>query len=257
MTDGVHIERCIMVHGGGCCQKRPWVITNCELIDGKDFVILTKRDTGFSRFVSGTSYGIRDMTYLNDIRALRTEATLAIGQRGDSLFDDGAPTAAARKKQRRQASDLKDRGELPGSVAIQLPAVSAPNGDSAEALELRVKSSLDIGANIAVELTKESMWYIRCAMLASLQPDANKRDKVGCSNVRWRKDRNAFVAKRIDAAGKKEYKTFKVNADADDVDLARADAIDAAKRWTSGEDVADGEEHQELRAPSDLSGDSE
>jgi hypothetical protein len=206
--------------------KVPWVVQDLEIIEGVEFISLVKDDTGFSRFVSGSTRGIFNMTFMNQMKKLRT--TALTGAR-DGAFEDCTPTRWHNEllKQR-----CKDHG-LPDFVEITIPECEH-DGHRVPARRMKVKSSVDDAAALCVELTADNLACIRAGMLASMK-EAKQEDSpdkvINTKAVRWRTDRNAFLAARsCSSEGKLEYKTFKPTGDSD-----KEECMENAYKWARRE----------------------
>jgi hypothetical protein len=206
--------------------KVPWVVQDLEIIEGVEFISLVKDDTGFSRFVSGSTRGIFNMTFMNQMKKLRTTALTGVR---DGAFEDCAPTRWQNEllKQR-----CKDHG-LPDFVEITIPECEH-DGHRVPARRMKVKSSVDDAAALCVELTADNLACIRAGMLASMK-EAKQEDSPGkvinTKAVRWRGERNAFLAARsCSSEGKLEYKTFKLTGDSD-----KEECMEHAYKWARRE----------------------
>ena len=241
MAAPIELTRCLVVNGGGC-GKTPWTLTNTSVVDGREYLSLSKRDFGFARFVAGDTKACRPMTFLDTLRRLRTDASILCCS-GESLFDVQLPQKKRAKSQQRAAClEAARRGDLPATVMVELPAVRVEGEDEVPAISMRVKSSLDPHECVAMEVTVENLTYVRMAMRASCSSSHGRAASI-CAGVRWDKKRQAFIAKRLQPNGKHVFRTFRPDTE-DEVDCAEAQ--DMARRWADGEDVdveeADGED---------------
>ena len=73
---------------------KDWIVTP-ETVDGIDFVEIHMKDSGFSRYVTGTTTGIRGMQFLNELRVMQTTAITAASHtlKLEASIDQGAPIA--------------------------------------------------------------------------------------------------------------------------------------------------------------------
>ena len=224
----VTFERQLVVHGGAC-KKRPWVISSVEVIAGREYVELRKTDTGFSRFVAGAATDVRSYTFLDELRRLRTTATL------QAMLQQSAPAAlfdahevskveakAVRKQTKTEAANILQ-------VDVSLPAISG----FAE-MQMSCKASVSLQTNVAVELTPLNLEYIAAAMRES-SSESKKRNRSEHSRegeskyLRWMPGRKCFVAYRED--DRKRCKTFRPKTQ-EDLDIE--DARSAAMQWAQG-----------------------
>ena len=228
---------------GGGCKRDGWVVTDCELIDGKEFIKLTRGDSGFCRFVSGHSKAMRDMKFMEKLRWLRTQASIELGkppEEGVALFDSSSSkekTDSRRdKKQMKESSkDLHQRGELPLTCKVTLPQVQDENGNVFASREVVVKTCLDPKAVVTMEFKSEALDHVRCLLLTSEAPTSRKGRRSGQQGgVRVRP--NGYVACR-NSGNKCCYKTFRVRHDADEIE--KAEIAEKAQRWVEGEECDD------------------
>jgi hypothetical protein len=208
-------------------MKIPWVIQDSEFIDGIEFIALAKSDTGFSRFVSGSTRGIANMTFLTKMKELRTSATT--GARDGVAFGDVTPSKWATGKLKRRCVD----NGLPEFVEIIIPECTH-GGHQVPARTVKVKATVDDAAALVVELTADNLACIKAGMLhtASIMETTAEQTSSPDKAVRWRGDRQAFLASRSSCSspGKVEYKTFKPTDDSD-----KAECIVQATKWARRE----------------------
>ncbi len=126
----------------------------------------------------------------------------------------------------------KDHG-LPDFVEITIPECEH-DGHRVPARRMKVKSSVDDAVALCVELSADNLACIRAGMLASMKKAKQvvSHDKVGNTKaVKWRGDRNAFLASRsCSSEGKLEYRTFKPTGDSD-----REECMENANKWARRE----------------------
>ena len=103
----VSIDRVVVVRGGAL-KRSPWHISHVESIDDPDlapshreFILLSKSDQGFSRFVTGDPKGLQKLGWLDILKRLRNEACeRAVAEKNSvGLFED-APPPTKRKRAR-------------------------------------------------------------------------------------------------------------------------------------------------------------
>ena len=117
MEPATDIKRCVEIEGGKL-SKLPWTVTE-NVVEGVLMVTLTKTDTGFSRFVSGTNKGIIHTSFLDSLRKIRTEATI---KACEGLFESTDMTRRAKKALKEQ---WKNAGAIPQMVDVVLRAKGA------------------------------------------------------------------------------------------------------------------------------------
>ena len=241
MAEACTIQRAFVVNGGGC-KRDGWVVTDSELIDGTDFIKLSRLDTGFARFVCGNPKGMRDMKFLEQLRWLRTEASMKLGkfesEDSESLFDTSADETKATKKQKKHqmqtSKAMQDRGELPLVCTVTLPEVQVDDGVVIASKIAKVKTCLDPKALVAIEFRSDILDHIRALLLHSEAPSSRKRVKIsGSSGVRWW-PKSGYLACRKNDDDKLVYKTFRVADDADE--LTKAEVAQKAQRWVDGDE---------------------
>ena len=79
MASSVVIKRVVAIE---CDEGMPeWTVKHLEVIEGREYVKLSCRCTGFQRFVGGKLYRsemkVAQMPFLNELAHLRTQATLS------------------------------------------------------------------------------------------------------------------------------------------------------------------------------------
>ena len=198
----VHIQ----IAGG-----KHWMVET-ETVDGVDFVEVHMKDLGFSRFVTGTTTGIRGMQFMSELRTMRNTATASVtGCSPGTEVMESMKSKYVINQMKRQS--IAENG-MPTVVDVHLPAII--HGEThVPARIMKLKASIDEGASIVVELNESNMQYIKMAMIAGgTKPTTKNKPSeptgVTC-NVWWRAERNAFVACRsCSSTAKQMYKTFKV-----------------------------------------------
>ncbi len=196
VMDEIAIQRSVSIKFS---DSKPWVINEIQTLDGIDFVELNKRDNGFARFVTSGGGDITKMPFFDELRQLRTKACCdAIEPPQEQLFGDEGKEPDT-KKFKRMAN------KMPTFVELQLPGFTRQDGREVQPLATKVKSSLVWKDHLAVELTVESLLYIKHAMLKSLE---SERDD-SCKHSYWRKDRKCWIAMKKLDNGKVIRKHFK------------------------------------------------
>lgn len=224
----VRISRCLSVDGGA--SQQPWVIADVETVDGTEFVQLSVGDSGFNRFVTGTSKGLhRKSGFLSKLRELRTKATIKACCKceGEDLF--GA-TAAALKKQRTQSKEVSKRGDTPPVVKVRVPQVEH-DGIVIAAFDMQMKSSLDISCSVRVHAIADNLEYVRLGILSEDTSDRAVKQKTDEEHIRWRHDRSCFLATK-NVEGTCVTKTFRPTGDDE---ASKATALSKAKEWLNEE----------------------
>ena len=241
----IQIKRCICIHFP--VETAPWIIVDTEMIDGHTFIELKRRDSGFCRFIAGKAWRkVPTMSFLNDLQRRRTSETI-LSCLEASLFDDALPTKAAKKRARYDASRKADNGELKPWIALSLPELVGSDGTVVQPCVIKVKPSLKTGEALVVDLSIDTLTYIRKAMLLSQKPDADIYAKK--DGARWRTDRNYWAVSR-EENGTVVPKTFKPKSNAEEDVL---EARDEAIAWSQGflQPLADGADSGEGEGVSD------
>ena len=233
----ITIQRVLMIKGGGC-KRDGWIIGDVEVIDGVDFITLSKKDHGFSRFVSGSVGGIRDMTFLDTFRRLRSEASLAFASGSnpeESLFDAAPVTnRKARKAKRAEVQDLIDKGDANRTVPVELPEIALDDGFLIPGMTVQCKTAINLQDNVVVALTTEMLTYVRHAMNKSFEAQSRKRSASGeAIGVYWKSQKCGWLATRK-SEGKISYKTFRCDKDCNDIE--KEEVRERAIRWSNGDD---------------------
>lgn len=233
---GVRIQQSTLVTGGGA-DKHPWVVKpDCiTTVENKQFVKLSKTDTGFMRFVLGskrTDYS--SVGYLKTLGRIRSDATLKLcgSNQGAQLFDEEAtlPRRAKSRKRAEAAASIDDSKV----VTADMDDIIVDGELQAAACQIQMLPNIDPKACVWLELDAASLMYVRAALLASKtesEGEEKKKDSLP-DGVRFRADRKVYLATRM-RDGKRTSKTFKIN-DIDDDD-EKAKALNDAKAWVDGE----------------------
>ncbi len=196
------IQRSVSIKFG---DSKPWVINDIEAIDGIDFVELNKRDHGLARFVTSGGVGSGKMQFLDELRQLRTSACCdAIQPPTEQLFAGGGGEERDMKKLKRMAN------KMPPFVELQLPGFTGQDGRQVPPFALKVRSSLVWKEHVAVELSVESLHYIKHALLKSQQTDLEEHE--GGKHRYWRKDRKCWIATKKLHNGTVIRKSFKADS---------------------------------------------
>ena len=235
-SEGVEVERRLCISGGSL-GTTPWILKRMDVVDGVEFIPLVKADTAFSRFVTGKRRGLDDMGFLERLRELRTEATLKASQEGEG---EGFMAAGmkAKKRQKSDARQKEQNGELVPVVTLNLPEFTNMDGRTIDQLQLKVIATLDTGRVLKVEATREALAYIREAMLDSKTTQPPQHQGIRGS-VRWSKGRSCWVGLRK-INGKTQHKGFKKTEEEDNDD----EAFERAKNWAENADGDDDDDDE-------------
>ena len=225
-TQPARFTRCIMIQGG-LCNKTAWIV-NENTVDGLEMITLSKSDSGFSRFVSGSVKGIQKMMFLDELRKMRTRATIDACN-DDGLFDSQSIAQSRDFKARKDS--WKNAGTLPAIVEITLPAVN-----EFRATKVRVQSSLEVRTNVSIALNVHVLDHIATLMRNS-EIDCPQRQNLG-HGIRWCETRKCYIATRAT----KRMRLFRPNIDSADHDLADEIAKDEAVKWAAKDTDSDEEE---------------
>lgn len=220
------IALCTVISGGECGDL-PWIphLEHMEIIGGRQFIHLCKRDFGLKRFI-GAKAPFHKMFFLERLRGMRSKASLAVSSNAGGLFDEEG-SVRAKKKQRKDALDASVNGAAPETVQLHLPALTTPDGTEVAAMVMDVKFCAQLAPAAVVELTPAAMRYVKYAMLASECDIACPRSRK--NDVHWRESRGRYIATRTDeSTGANQQKSFKP---VDDSAAAMAACKDAATTW--------------------------
>ena len=231
MSDsGVVIERRVTIYSKHA-QKKAWT-TVPELIEGREFITVLASDGGFSRFVSGKVKGCAHMSWLNELKRLRTEASIKSGVADDDTsFQQGASSSEL-KANKKNAEIKQQMGALPKCVTVQLPDIEH-DGVIHKGIDMVCASCIEWRSPVKVELNPAVLEYVKIAMLSSDSKDKRARSSEA-KMVYWRPDRKRYIARRS-SPEHVLYKSFKPQAsDATSMDECR----ELAERWANGEDVS-------------------
>ena len=216
------ITKCVRIEGGKSTEKGKWILDDVRMVDGLEMIPLVKHDAGFARFVTGSKGGLTKLAFLNELRQMRTKATIAACN--DGLF--AVPTSDRRAFVEQKRKWLRDG--IPGIVEVELPTC-----EQYEARKIKVQGSLNFGAVVWVELNASVLDHIACCMRTSYKEEHGKKVVVG-DGVRWSAERRCYIARRAT----KRMKTFRVDQDASDQELADNDAKVKARAWAQGNDLS-------------------
>ena len=237
----VSVTRTITVNGGDL-KKRPWYIDDeLDTINGGDFIRLDKNNVSFCRFVCGNQKGLRDMDYLDELKALRYKAVGRAMHQGAccSLFGPVQGNAPGRNKRRRTEREDPE----PKTIEVELPEF-AYDGVEVNKITMVMKWETAKASALTIEVTAENLNYIRHALLAGSRVD-KRRARPEFDGVpklaRWIPSLGGYRAQRV-VGDKIVTRLVKPAIDHDNsVDpLAVSEALEAAKRWAEGEEGADG-----------------
>ena len=195
---------------------------------------LAHGDTGFCRFIAGKDWRkIKEMSFLRELQLRRVQLTVEACQSSTvahSLFDDAAPTQAAKKRARNDAKSRASLGALPRTISVPMSGFTSDDGIEIPATSLTVKSSIDVKHAIMMELDAHMLHYVKHSMRKSKDSGQGKAQRN--DGIRWRNDRGCWMARRRAGEGKFITKAFRPN------DLIAADvAADLATAWVDGKDA--------------------
>ena len=215
-----------------------------EEIDGRKFLQLDKNNNGLNRFVTGSVRGLRDFTWLKELRVLRNAAADKLDVSTNGLFDD-APVRAKKRRRSRAAAAAADMSEI---INIDVPPFMH-DGIEVSGMTMAVKNVTDRRANVSVELLPENLRYVRLAMLnAGPEPGSGNRAKAEHEGikkvVRWCNTKQAFLAKGRNGKGKTFRPAQGESADdpiAEAFAKAEAFTMESAESYTNHghDDIAD------------------
>ena len=210
--------------------KQPWFITTFQVHDGCTFIELSKKDTGFQRFVFGgyKKGAVRDCRFLDELRKLRQHTCLSQRLETEASVFAGRDTRHVATKKRRQA---RAGIEPTTNVHVTMPSFTMDDGTCVDEVTCTMQWSLDFYAPLTVSLEANVLTYIRHAMHHSIEEDTKKRNKpsvVGKEKMyRWVEKQSVFRAQR-ERNGKTITCIFRP---AGKSDAEIADARDQAEAW--------------------------
>ena len=180
-------------------------------------VALSKSDSGFNRFVTGTLKGMKQMTFVDDLKGLRTTATFE--ECNDGLF---AVASCNRRAKQAQKRAIQEQG-APSIVNVTLPAA-----ENFTPHVVQVQASLDVRDTVYIELRESVLDHVAACIRCSVREEHGARQVVG-GGVRWDSKRNGYIARRPN----KRMRTFRPEDDAEDEDIALHDAKSKALTWAA------------------------
>ena len=112
----ITVSRSVIVQAD--CIRRPWIIRDPEVIDGKDFLKITATDTGFCRFITGNTKrsALRKFPFLETLKGERKKA---IKKDAGGRIDGSCSRYKLDQAKKRQNYEVAS-----SSIPITLPAVS-------------------------------------------------------------------------------------------------------------------------------------
>eukprot|EP00971_Amphidinium_carterae_P352615 6492675-Amphidinium_carterae.1 len=232
----ITIQRTVQVYRDGL--KLPWNIQNVATVDGIECVELNRRDTGLARFICGATK-IADLSWpFEHLRELRNAQLCGGSSEATTGVFQKPLTSYGKRKLRLRA----EGGQMETNfVILHLPEV-AHGGESAPALELKVRRVSDLKKACQIELATTNLHYIRLATLAfgRGEPEREKRRRTLSSwsvpqKVTYVSKRKVFQAFRLDEDGKRRYKQFKPQVEENEEEMMRA--RDLAIAWSNHEQL--------------------
>ena len=220
---------------GGCLGSRSWIVHGVEVIDGRDFAPLDKRDTGLCRFILGSSQKnpLKDYIFFEQLRQRRNHLAL-------DLHVMTAPGKQAWRK-------AKVHQEIACCASPILECTMPPvvfQGEEVGETVIRMKRPSSFNERMVMEFEPSTLRYIRIAMLASGKRQNATRSRpmrieTGDARVRWVAGRQAYLARR--PSGKSKH--FPTRGRGDDDTLSRKRA--RASKWADGDSAVSGSDGDE------------
>ena len=248
MQSEVSVKRVLCISTEG--QKYPWHVENTSTVMGVEFVPLKLRDSGFCRFLCGSSFRSfkKDETkhfgaFIRQLSMQRSAATAAaMGMTATLTTPLGEVELTSRAKKRMRA-DVKSKaadGGMPEVVTIECERVELLDGTVSGPITIKAIASLDVRDAPAVEIDCAVLRHIRTAMVAALEQDNEDENCIARAIqsrgdcVRWRQSRKSWVAVRPGCNKMKAFKPEHIESHS-----AMKEAYDMAHRWATGEELAD------------------
>ena len=200
----------------------PWIVQRTQVVDGVEFLTMSKKDSGFCRFVSGCTT-MNGYVWLQHLKQKRNDAAAGLaGSERTSIFGKRLSHYAKAKLRKRAMAQQREHDAF---TVISLPAVEH-EGEYASSIDMQVLKAKSQNEACGVEMTPDNIHDSRVATLAMgctpklvVQHDVVEGVPKKCT---WNPKKKALIASRQSPGQKKQYKTFRP---ADDY----FDAIDDAR----------------------------
>ena len=202
----VRAERIYQISGGCLPEGKPWAIHTLTTVDGIDFIALSLCDQQFVHFVVGKDVvaGLHGYTFVNHLRHLRNDLidslmnsrVVEAQSNLENLF--GARTKKISGYRRKQMSKTTSTGTLPLYGELQLPSVSFGT-EVAPATTMKILLPRDRRERPVIELSVDTLTYVRIAMLEHGRDDARVRQRLhlsGDPKVFYWEARKCWVGRR-------------------------------------------------------------
>ena len=248
MQCDVSVKRVLCIATQG--QKYPWHVENTTTVMGLEFVHLKLRDSGFCRFLGGSSFrsfkANESKQFGAFIRQLSMQRSAATAEAMGMTSTQATPlgevqlTGAAKKRMRADVKTKAAEGGMPEVVSIPCRRVELRDGTVSGPITIKAIASLDVRDAPAVEIDGAVLQYIRTSMIASLEQVAEDENCVAKAIqsrgdcVRWRQSRKSWVAVRPVCKKMKAFKPEQAESPS-----AMKEAYDVAIRWAAGEELGD------------------
>ena len=109
------------------------------------------------------------------------------------------------------------------------------SGKSIGPISVKMKASIDPKDPLQIEVSSQVLAYIRTGMRSVKEDTAEKHVKI--DGVRWRAERNSWLAHRQIDEGQSKRTVTKAFRPKDLMDSSKSEALDIAQRWVRGEEV--------------------
>ena len=205
------------------------------MVSGIEFIQLNLADGSFARWATGSAAGLRKLKYIEGLKRLRTEKTIALTipqPDGLALFDDDARPATSYmlRVQRKKAVEAANRGGVDDFVVIDMPGYDHGDVQVQPYIGAKVLPAVDAKVVLSIELTATVLQHLRGALNVTEPIPDHRLYSEAVDGVTWLASRNVWQAHRYEGdegpERKRVRKQFRpVSTDALDVQTAKDEAI--------------------------------
>ena len=240
----VVVRHTTVIEGGDL--KTPWVPNRTTVVDGREFIALSRDDRRLAAFCGvncSAAHPLRDCAWFTTLASLRRDAIAALKEQALSSADVLADNPSRAK------SGDKNKGvmvQLPDFVDLDMPEVET-DGVSAPARSIKVLTDGgDPKRLVSIELTEGNLSYVRAAVKQDMSSGTgvprrrrSKAERIqpeeGGGQVFWNYQRSAPYCTFVDDDGRKRYRQMKARSKDDVGEAVRKLASVAASRGEASE----------------------
>ena len=179
---------------GGNLQQRPWVLRNLEMVEGRQFWLMNKSESGFSRLITGVTQNnpLKDYVFFDELRTMRNNAMLNAPQ---------APNTKYMRNKLFRTTQMRCMTSETRILEVHVPKIEH-EGEEAPATVLRFKRTDNLAERVSIEIDPGSLNYIRLATLQRGKRPASRsrphKSETPDPRVKWWARRKVWMATRKD-----------------------------------------------------------